>query len=142
MKSIPLGSTVQVKGICIQEDSNPFDANVPFNLVMRSYDDIAVIARPSWMTVRNLVVVISAMVVMILGVTAWGWTLRRKVRRQTAVLAARAAAEAEMERRNAHLQKQRSGILEDINGSRPLVEVLGEITELVTFPVERRCLLV
>ena len=124
---------MQVTGICVLENSNPFDANVPFNLVMRSYDDIAVIARPSWMTVRNLVLVISAMVVMILGVTAWGWTLRRNLRRQTAVLAARAAAEAETERRNARLQMQRSRILEDINGSRPLVEVLGEITELVTF---------
>jgi diguanylate cyclase (GGDEF)-like protein len=31
------------------------------------------------------------------------------------------------------LQKQRSRILEDINGSRPLVEVLEEITGLVTF---------
>jgi diguanylate cyclase (GGDEF)-like protein len=133
MKAISIGSTVQVTGICILENSNPFDANIPFNLVMRSYDDIAVIARPSWMTVRNLVLVISAMVVMILGVTAWGWTLRRNLRRQTAVLAARAAAEAETERRNAHLQMQRSRILEDINGSRPLVEVLGEITELVTF---------
>ena len=132
MKAIPMGSTVQVTGICILENSNPFDVNVPYNLVMRSYDDIALIARPSWMTVRNLVVVISAMVVMILGVTAWGWTLRRNLRRQTAVLRTRAAAEAETERRNARLQKQRSRILEDINGSRPLVEVLAEITELVT----------
>ena len=133
MKAISVGSTVQVTGICIQENSNPFDANVPFNLMMRSYDDIEVIARPSWMTVRNLVLVISAMVVLILGVTAWGWTLRRNLRRQTGVLAARAATEAEAERRNARLQKQRSRILEDINGSRPLVEVLTEITELVTF---------
>jgi diguanylate cyclase (GGDEF)-like protein len=133
MKAISIGSTVQVTGICVLENSNPFDANVPFNLVMRSYDDIAVIARPSWMTVRNLVLVISAMVVLILGVTAWGWTLRRKVLRQTVVLAARAANEAETERRNARLQQQRSRILEDINGSRPLVDVLREITELVSF---------
>ncbi len=133
MKAIPIGSTVQVTGICVLENSNPFDVNVPYNLVMRSYDDIALIARPSWMTVRNLVVVISAMLVMILGVTAWGWTLRRNLRRQTAILAARAAAEADTERRNARVLLQRGRILEDINGSRPLVEVLEEITGLVTF---------
>ena len=133
MKQFPMGATVEVTGICILEDSNPFDRNVPFDLMMRSYDDIAVVARPSWMTVRNLVLVISVMLVVILGVTAWGWMLRRKVRRQTEVLAARAAAEAEAERQNARLQQQRSRILEDINGSRPLVEVLEEITELVSF---------
>jgi diguanylate cyclase (GGDEF)-like protein len=133
MKQIPVGSTVQVTGVCILEDANPFDANVPFNLMMRSFDDIVVIGKPSWLSVRNLVRLISVLLVMMLAVTAWGWTLKRKVHRQTAVLAARAAAEAETERHNAYLQQQRSRILEDINGARPLVEVLEEITELVSF---------
>ena len=116
MKEIPVGATVQVTGVCVLEDSNPFDANVPFDLMMRSYDDIAVIAWPSWMSVRNLVRVISVMLVIILGVTAWGWMLKRKVHRQSEVLAMRSAAEAEAERHNARLQQQRSRILEDING--------------------------
>lgn len=134
MKEIPIGSTVQVTGVCVLEDANPFDQNVPFDLMMRSYDDIAVIARPSWMTVRNLVALITVMLVMMLAVSLWGWTLRRKVRRQTAVLAAHIAAEAETERLNARLQQKRSRILEDINnGALPLVEVLEEITELVSF---------
>ena len=133
MKQIPVGSTVQVTGVCILEDSNPFDANVPFDLMMRSFDDIAVVGRPSWLSVGNLVRLISVLLVMMLAVTAWGWTLKRKVHRQTAVLAARAAAEAETERQNARLQQQRSRILEDINGSRPLVEVLEEITDFVSF---------
>jgi diguanylate cyclase (GGDEF)-like protein len=132
MKEIPVGATVQVRGICVLEDSNPFDATVPYDLMMRSYDDIAVIARPSWMNVQNLARVISAMVVIILGVTAWGWMLRRKVHRQTEVLAARAQAEAETERRNARLQRQRSRILEDINGARPLAEILEEVTEFIS----------
>ena len=132
MKELPVGATVEVTGICVLEDSNPFDQNVPFDVMMRSYDDIAVVAWPSWMTVRNLARVISGMVVIILGISAWGWTLKRKVQQQAKVLAARAAAEADAERRNARLQQQRSRILEDINGSRPLAEVLEEITELVS----------
>ena len=132
MKDIPVGATVHVTGICVLEDSNPFDANVPYDLMMRSYDDIALIARPSWMTVPNLVRVISAMVVIILLVSAWGWTLKGKVRRQAAVLASRAEAEAQAERRNARLQQQRGRILEDINGARPLAEVLEQIAEFVS----------
>ena len=133
MKEIPVGATVHVTGICVLEDSNPFDVNVPFDLMMRSYDDIAVIAWPSWMSVRNLVKVISVMLVIILGVTVWAGMLRRKVHRQSEVLAMRSAAEAQTERHNARLQQQRSRILEDINGSRPLTQVLEEITEFVSF---------
>jgi diguanylate cyclase (GGDEF)-like protein len=133
MKEVPIGSTIQVTGVCVLEDSNPFDANVPFDLMMRSYDDIALIARPSWLSVRNLIGLISLLLVIMLAVSAWGWMLRRKVRRQTVVLAARAEAEAEAERQNARLQQQRSRILEDINGARPLVEVLEEILDFVSF---------
>jgi len=75
---------------------------------------------------------VSALLVIVLAVSAWGWTLRRKVKLQTANLAARAAAEAALERKHTQLQHRRSKILEDINGSRPLVDVLGDITELVS----------
>lgn len=132
MKQVPVGSIVHVTGVCILEDSNPFDANVPFNLMMRSYDDIGIVARPSFLTEKNLLLLVSLLMVVILAITTWGWTLRRKVRRQTAVLAARAEAEAEAERRNAQLQQQRGRILEDINGASPLVDVLEGITGFVS----------
>jgi diguanylate cyclase (GGDEF)-like protein len=133
MKQIAVGSSVQVTGVCILEDANPFDANVPFNLMMRSYDDIRVIAQPSWLSVRNLVRVLTLTLLLMLAIAGWGWTLRRKVKVQSAALARGAEAEAERERKNARLQQQRSRILEDINGTRPLVEVLEQITELVSF---------
>jgi len=140
MKAIPVGATVHVTGICVLEDSNPFDVNVPFDLILRSYDDIAVIAWPSWMSVRNLVKVISVMLVIILAVTAWAGMLKRKVHRQSEVLAMRSAAEAQAERHNARLQEHRSRILEDINGAVPLTEVLQEITEFVSFQLNgARC---
>ena len=61
MKQIAVGSTVQVTGICILEDSNPFDSIVPFDVMMRSYDDIAVIAQPSLLTIANLVLLLTVM---------------------------------------------------------------------------------
>ncbi len=133
MKSIPPGSRVRITGVCILEDSNPFNADVPFDLLMRSFDDIAVVARPSWVTVGNLVKVVTLLLVVVLAVSGWGWTLRRKVHRQTTALATRIEAEAATERRNAQIEQRRSRILEEINGSRPLVEVLEDITGLVSF---------
>ena len=59
------------------------------------------------------------------------------MRQQTTVLAARTEAEAWMHRRNALLEGQRSRILEDINGSRPLAEIIEQITELVSFGLNK-----
>ena len=133
MREIPVGSTVQVVGVCVLDDANPFDANVPFNLLMRSADDIQVIARPSLGSVANLVRLVTLLLLAVLVVGGWGWTLKRKVQVQTADLAMRIESEAAAERRNAQIEQRRSRILEDINGTRPLAEVLEEITAFVSF---------
>jgi len=136
MKQIPLGSTVHVTGICILESSNPFDTQVPFNLLMRTYSDITVVAEPSWLSVKNLIRLVSVLLAMVLAVSIWGWTMGLKVRRQTAALTARIEAEAATERHSAQLELRRSRILEDINGTRPLAEVLEQIAELVSFTLD------
>jgi diguanylate cyclase (GGDEF)-like protein len=124
-KVIPPGSRVRVTGICIQENSDPFTTQIPFNILLRSLDDIAVVARPSLLNVRNLLLALGVLLIVVFAVIARGWTLERKVRRHTAALAARIEAEAALER-------QRSRILEDINGSRPLAEIIEEILEMVS----------
>lgn len=133
MKKIAPGSKVRVTGICILEDSNPFNVEVPFDLLMRSYDDVSVVARPSLISVENLLKVAFFLIVAVLAVSAWGWMLRRKVSVQTTALATRIEAEAATERHNAKIEQQRSRILEDINGSRPLAQVLEDITVFVSF---------
>jgi diguanylate cyclase (GGDEF)-like protein len=129
MKQIPVGSRIRVTGICTLEDSNPFEREVPFDILMRTPDDLVVVAQPSLVNTRNLLLALSVLLIVVFAVIARGWALERKVRRQTAVMSARTEAEAELER-------QRSRILEDINGSRPLAEILEEITKLVTSQLE------
>lgn len=133
MKAIRRGSRVRVTGICTLEDSNPFNADVPFDILLRSFDDIALVARPSPLTVANLIRAVGLLAVMVVAVFAWGWMLRRKVTRQTRALASRIEAEAATERYNAKVEQRRSKILEEINGPRPLADILREITELVAF---------
>lgn len=133
MRQIKPGTRVRITGVCILEDSNPFNNDVPFDLLLRDYDDIAVIARPSPLSVENLTRAVSILLVIVLVVSAWGWMLKRKVRQQTTALATRIEAEAALERRNAQIEQRRSRILEDINGTRPLAELLEEITDLVSF---------
>jgi len=119
MKEIPLGSRVRVAGICMLENSNPYIGDVPFNILMRSLDDISVVARPSFLNIRNLMILVGLLLAVVFAVLARGWVIERRVRWQSATLAC--------------IEQRRSRILEDINGSRPLAEIVEEITELVSF---------
>ncbi|MGB6719760.1 MAG: GGDEF domain-containing protein [Terracidiphilus sp.] len=118
MREIEAGSTVRVSGICIPEDSNPFSTNVPFSLLLRSEDDITVIASPEWLNVHHLTMLVRWLVLALLAVGIWFWFVERKVRRQIAGLA--------------YVERRRGKILEDINNGRPLAEILERITELVS----------
>jgi len=133
MKQIPLGSIIRVTGICMLDDSNPFNAQVPFTILLRSLDDIAVVAEPSWLNIQNLIRIVTVLLVVVAASVFWGATLNRKVRRQTAALSTRIEAEAALERRMAQMEHRRSRILEDINGDKPLVEILEEIADLASF---------
>jgi len=95
-----------------------------------------VIAKPSLVNTRNLFLALAMLLAVVIAVFGWGWSLRRKVRLQTAALARQIEAESAVERRNAQLERQRSRILEDINGSLPLAEVLTQTVEMVSFMLD------
>jgi diguanylate cyclase (GGDEF)-like protein len=103
---------------------------------LRSFDDVAVVAEPSWLNTQNLIRMVSVLLVVVIASIFWAVTLNRKVRRQTNALSARVESEAALERRMAQLEQRRSRVLEDINGSRPLAEILEEITEIVSFRLD------
>ncbi len=133
MKEIPVGSRVRVTGISmVTYGSNPFQGPVSFRLLMRSFDDIAVVGNPSWLSVRNLIRLVSLLVLVVLAIAVRQWILERKIHRQTIALANRIEAKAALERRMAQLEQRRSRILEDINGSRPLAEIIEQIAGLVS----------
>jgi diguanylate cyclase (GGDEF)-like protein len=92
---------------------------VAFDMLLRSSDDVTLLAMPSRLTPRNLMLLVGLTLFALFVVGARGWFIERKVRRQTATLA--------------YIERRRRRILEDINGSRPLAEIIEEITELASF---------
>jgi diguanylate cyclase (GGDEF)-like protein len=126
MQMIPAGSKVSVTGVAILDDGNPFNGAMAFRLLLRSASDVGVIASPSWLNVRNLLRISTLLLLAVIAVAGWSWMLTKKVHRQTAALASRVEAEAVLERR-------RSRILENINGTQPLNKIVQQITELVSF---------
>ena len=118
MKEVSLGSWVRVTGICTVHNSDPFGGPVAFDILLRNFDDIEVIKGPPLLNIRNLTLIVVLLLAIVALVGGWGWKLEHTVRRQTTVLAA--------------LERQRSRILVDINGSRPLADILEKIVGMVS----------
>jgi diguanylate cyclase (GGDEF)-like protein len=118
-KKVAIGSKVRMTGICVVENGDRYLGPVAFEVLLRTPEDIAVVRSPSLLSVDNLIGVVVFLLLVILAVAARQWFLERRVRRQTTELA--------------YVEKRRRLILEDINASRPLPEILDQITELVSY---------
>jgi diguanylate cyclase (GGDEF)-like protein len=122
MKRIPPESRVRVSGICIPENSSPFRSQASFEILLRSPADIAIVAKPPLLAIRSPSILLLPMLLMAIAAGAWGFALRTRVRRLSGKLATMA-----------YLEQRRSRILADINSSKPLVEILETITEMISF---------
>ena len=118
MLRAPLGATIRVTGICMPDTDNPYNDEAPFDVLLRSFDDITVVAPPSLLNVRNLIIVIGLLVALVIAVGAASWAKERKSRRRIGSLA--------------YVEQRRARILEAINHSKPLAEILERVTELVS----------
>lgn len=118
MLQVPTGSTLRVTGICTILGTNPLSGEAPFDILMRSQNDITVIAQPSWADAPHLITVVGVLLIIALVLGARGWFLERRNRREIGSLA--------------YVEQRRGRILENINNSEPLAEILERITELVS----------
>ena len=118
MRGIPPGARVRVTGICMLTDANPFNGEVPFNILMRGVDDIQIVSQPPWLNLHHLWLIVGLLLAIVLVMGMRGWLLGYKNRRNIVSLA--------------YMEQRRARILEDINHSRPLAGTLERITELVS----------
>jgi diguanylate cyclase (GGDEF)-like protein len=118
MLQVPLGSRIRVTGICLITDT-PFNEEAPFEIMLRTFDDLKIVGNPPVLNMRNLLILIGFLAAIAIAFAAWSWALERKLRRQTTATAS--------------LERRRSRILEDINRARPLAEIVEEIAEMVSF---------
>jgi diguanylate cyclase (GGDEF)-like protein len=118
MKNVTDGAMIRVTGICMLQNANPFNGQVPFSILMRSYDDVQVFAEPTWMSVEHLTKVVFALFFLIIFIGIRIAFVERRMRRQIAG--------------QAYVERRRGKILEDINNSEPLSEILERVTELVS----------
>ena len=120
MRTVPLNSKIRVTGICSITDTNVVRTGeeAPFDLLMRSYDDIEVIGEPPILNVRNLMLLVGFLMLLLFAGGILAWIAERRARYQTASTAL--------------IERKRARVLEDINGTRPLAEIIEDITQLVS----------
>jgi signal transduction histidine kinase/CheY-like chemotaxis protein len=92
------GAVVRVTGICSVEVDTSHDIVVPrtFTLRMRSPADIAVIREAPWWTPERTMRALALTIGVVLLVLSWVAVLRRRVHRQTRVIAEKLAEEARL----------------------------------------------
>ncbi len=119
LSDIAIDSKVRATGVCMLERGERSLNPVAFELMLRSGNDLTVIANPSPLSVRNLIY-LSGFLLLVTGlVIARQWRGERRLRGQSAKLA--------------HIEQRRSRILEEINRSRPVAEIVAMILDLMSF---------
>jgi diguanylate cyclase (GGDEF)-like protein len=127
-----IGSKVRVTGVCFVHAGGPWNTERWFDLEMRSPQDLAVLAHPSWWTVRHLFYLSAALVALMLTALIWAIVLQKKVRHQSEQIRSTMETEAARERRIARLEEKRGRVLEAINSKLNLDEVLLMIVQLIS----------
>jgi diguanylate cyclase (GGDEF)-like protein len=123
MRDIRLGSRVRVTGICVLDQGDQFRGPAAFHLLLRSSQDIGVLAGPSFISIRNLVILLGLLLMLIFVVIGKALLLERKLRRQDEMTAST-------------IERWRARVIDGINNAIPLQETLLQITELLSFQLQ------
>jgi two-component system, sensor histidine kinase and response regulator len=111
---VPLGSRLRVTGICsVHVDRRRVPDN--FSIFPSSGASIVVLSRPSWWTLRRIVIAGALLAGLMVGVLAWVMILRRRVAAQTSVIRRRLENEALLEKRFQYVAQATNDTIWDWN---------------------------
>jgi PAS domain S-box-containing protein len=128
------GSTVLVTGICVVDPGNNWYSGADwraqsFRILMRSTNDIQVLARPPWWTLSKLLVAVGILLGIILTVMGWVFQLRRRVHEQTKIIEEKLQAEAAIRARYVELFENANDVVftHDLQGRMTSINKTGAL---------------
>lgn len=98
--SVPLNSVVQVSGICLVRSGGLWHIPQSFRMLLRSPQDVVVLATPSWWTSRHTLWLLAVTGGVLLAVMVWVVVLGRRLREQMEIMRQRLRSSAVLEERN------------------------------------------
>ena len=116
VKDLETGSQITISGICRIVPGGAWRAAYLSHLEMRGPSDVQLISKPSWFTMRHLFELLSALIVIAVGIAVWAAFLKFRVVHQNAWID-----------RSMIVAKERSRILEMISCNHTLDELLTEM---------------
>jgi len=119
IRQIAAGSTVRIVGVCRVSEAQESQKPTAFDILLRSSEDLAVVTGPPLLNVKSLSYLAGTLLagLIIIGLLAW-----RRERRGRSHIA-----------RLARMEQMRSRVLEHLNGSTSLLDLVEEVTEIVSF---------
>jgi diguanylate cyclase (GGDEF)-like protein len=119
LPKIEAGSTVRIVGVCKVSQAEQSQDPTAFDILLRSPDDLTILAGPSLLNVRNLTCLVGALLAGLFIIGTFAWRTERRGRTHIARLA--------------RIEQMRSRVLEHLNGSTGLLDMVDEATEIVSF---------
>ena len=118
-------SVVEITGVCVMECENwrtsmPFPQTKDIFLVIRSPEDIRVLAGPPWWTPSRFLIAITLLVLLLVGATIWNRALNRLVEKRTKSLlrerTAHAGADLRLEERTRLAVELHDSLSQNLSG--------------------------
>jgi len=98
--STPLNSEVRITGICLVRSGGLWHTPQSFRMLLRSPQDVVVLATPSWWNLRHTVWLLGVTGGVLLAVIVWVVVLGRRLQEQMAVIRQKLRSGAVLEERN------------------------------------------
>ncbi|UWZ83561.1 diguanylate cyclase domain-containing protein [Occallatibacter riparius] len=118
LKNVAPGTNLSVTGICKSDRGDFYQGIVPFEILLRSQDDLVELASPPLLNVQHLLELVGVLLVIIFAIGLRAWITERRLRNRAAQMV--------------NLEQMRNGILAHINRFHPLGEILVQISRLVS----------
>jgi signal transduction histidine kinase len=98
--SVPVNSHVRISGICMVRSGGFWSVPQSFRVLLRSAQDLTVLQKPSWWSLRHTIWVLGIALGILLIVLAWILVLGRRLRDQMVTIRQRLQHWAVLEERN------------------------------------------